>query len=74
MCKHITHTHTRPSNPQKKNKKKQIRYFKHNDMADLERVLKAVAEEDRRLRRNTLEQRRFIAVRGVDSGWGGVDG
>ena len=32
-------------------------------MADLERVLKQVAEEDRRLRRNTLEQRRFIAVR-----------
>jgi len=41
----------------------QIRFFKHNDMADLERVLREIAEEDRRKRRSVLEQRRFIAVR-----------
>lgn len=41
----------------------QIRYFKHNDAADLERVLQGIAEEDKRKRRSVLEQRRFIAVR-----------
>lgn len=67
-CARTSHTHAHShQNPQNKPTNQQIRYFKHNDMADLERVLKAVAEEDRRLRRNTLEQRRFIAVGGV--GW-----
>ena len=28
----------------------QVRYFKHNDLADLERVLLDVAAEDRRVR------------------------
>jgi hypothetical protein len=31
-------------------------------MADLERLLKHIEEEDKRVKRNTLEQRRFIIV------------
>jgi hypothetical protein len=40
-----------------------VRYFKHNDMADLERLLQQIAAEDKRRKRSVLEQRRFIAVR-----------
>jgi len=35
-----------------------VRHFKHNDMEDLERVLREIREEDRRLRRDVMEQRR----------------
>ena len=35
-----------------------VRHFKHNDMADLERGLREIREEDRRLRRDVMEQRR----------------
>lgn len=37
-------------------------FLQHNDMADLERLLKHIEEEDKRVKRNTLEQRRFIIV------------
>jgi serine palmitoyltransferase len=42
-----------------------VKYFKHNDMADLRRLLLAIKEDDKRLRRDTLQQRRFIVVEGV---------
>lgn len=48
----------------------QVRYFRHNDMEDLERVLREVAEEDRRLDRNEREQRRFIVVEGLYKNFG----
>lgn len=37
--------------------------MQHNDMKDLERLLKGIASEDKRVNRNALEQRRFIVVR-----------
>lgn len=42
-----------------------VYYFKHNDMADLESILKTIADDDRRLKRNSLDQRRFIIVEGL---------
>lgn len=44
--------------------------FAHNDMADLERVLRQVAEEDRRARRPLT--RRFIVVEGIYANTGEV--
>ncbi|KAJ1926091.1 serine palmitoyltransferase component [Tieghemiomyces parasiticus] len=41
----------------------QIRYFKHNDMADLERVLREVQREDQATKR--MVTRRFIVVEGL---------
>ena len=61
------HTHL-PSQKQKQ----QVKYFKHNDMADLERVLQGVASEDRRLHRNVTEQRRFIVVEGLYKNHGDI--
>lgn len=40
-----------------------VLYFKHNDVADLERLLRKVAEEDRRTKRPL--NRRFIVVEGI---------
>ena len=40
----------------------QVQYFKHNDMEDLERMLKLVARDDRRLGRDVTKQRRFIVT------------
>jgi len=40
-------------------------YFKHNDMHDLENTLEGIAAEDRRLGRDSTQQRRFIVVEGV---------
>lgn len=42
-----------------------VRYFRHNDMADLRRLLEAIAEEDIKLKRDSLQQRRFIVVEGI---------
>ncbi|CAM9515948.1 unnamed protein product [Pylaiella littoralis] len=49
-----------------------VRTFKHNDMDDLERVLREIAEEDKRLKRNVLDQRRFIVVEGLYRNYGDV--
>ncbi|CAM9258223.1 unnamed protein product [Phaeothamnion confervicola] len=49
-----------------------VRTFRHNDVADLERVLSEIRAEDRRLRRNVLEQRRFIVVEGLYRNHGDV--
>ena len=40
------------------------RFFKHNNMDDLERVLKAVVDSDRKYDQS-LSQRRMIVVEGV---------
>mmetsp|Transcript_18199 Transcript_18199/g.37369 ORF Transcript_18199/g.37369 Transcript_18199/m.37369 type:complete len:542 (+) Transcript_18199:18-1643(+) len=37
-------------------------YFRHNDAADLKRILTKVASEDRRLSRDVTKQRRFIVT------------
>ena len=42
-----------------------VYYFKHNDMDDLESILKTIADDDRRLKRNSLDQRRFIIAEGL---------
>ncbi|CAM9953210.1 unnamed protein product [Scytosiphon promiscuus] len=47
-----------------------VRTFKHNDMDDLERVLEDIAQEDKRLKRNVLDQRRFIVVEGLYRNYG----
>ena len=49
-----------------------VLYFQHNDMADLERVLQSVADEDRRLRRDSTQQRRFIVVEGLYRNTGNI--
>ncbi|GAB5036569.1 serine palmitoyltransferase 1 [Nannochloropsis oceanica] len=48
----------------------QVRWFRHNDMEDLKRVLEGVAREDARLGRNVLEQRRFVVVEGLYKNYG----
>ena len=40
-------------------------YFKHNDMQDLERILKQCAADDVRLKRKPESRRRFIVVEGL---------
>ena len=40
-------------------------YWNHNDTADLEKKLEAVADSDKRKRDVSLEQRRFIVVEGL---------
>ncbi|CAM9844233.1 unnamed protein product, partial [Hapterophycus canaliculatus] len=47
-----------------------VKTFKHNDMDDLERVLEDIAQEDKRLKRNVLDQRRFIVVEGLYRNYG----
>lgn len=49
-----------------------VRTFEHNDMDDLERVLQDIAEDDVRLKRNVLDQRRFIVVDGLYRNYGDI--
>lgn len=42
-----------------------IAYFKHNDVADLERILKEQAANDRRNPKKAAKTRRFIIVEGI---------
>lgn len=42
-----------------------VQFFKHNDMKDLESILTNIAQDDKRLRRDATEQRRFIVVEGL---------
>lgn len=42
-----------------------VQFFKHNDMKDLEAVLRKIESDDKRLRRDASKQRRFIVVEGV---------
>jgi serine palmitoyltransferase len=49
-----------------------LRPFKHNDMEDLERVLREIDGEDRRFKRSAADQRRFIAVEGLYRNYGDI--
>ena len=49
-----------------------VKTFKHNDMVDLERVLTEVRKEDVRLKRNVLDQRRFIVCEGLYRNYGTI--
>jgi serine palmitoyltransferase len=42
-----------------------IQFFRHNDMADLQSMLETIAKDDRRLKRDSTQQRRFIVVEGL---------
>ena len=42
-----------------------IQFFNHNDMAELRKILESIAKDDKRLKRNTTQQRRWIIVEGV---------
>ena len=47
-----------------------VKYFKHNDMADLRRVLERVANKDALMGRKSSDQRRFIVVEGLYKNYG----
>jgi serine palmitoyltransferase len=47
-------------------------YFKHNDMADLELLLKNVVADDKKFKRKSSDQRRFIVTEGLFSNTGGI--
>jgi len=49
-----------------------IKYFKHNDMKDLRRVLERVQATDESLGRKRNDQRRFIVVEGLYKNYGTV--
>ena len=49
-----------------------IKYFKHNDMQDLRRVLERVQATDESLGRKKNDQRRFIVVEGIYKNYGSV--
>jgi len=49
-----------------------VKYFAHNDMEDLRRVLTTVQENDRRLGRKLNAQRRFIVVEGLYKNTGNI--
>lgn len=42
-----------------------VQFFKHNDMSDLRAILESIADDDRRLKRDSLQQRRFIITEGL---------
>ena len=47
-----------------------VRYFRHNDVHDLRRVLEKVRQQDVALRRKPTDQRRFLVVEGLYKNWG----
>lgn len=49
-----------------------VKWFKHNDMADLRRVLEQVAANDRKIGRPLSAQRRFIVVEGLYKNTGSI--
>jgi len=49
-----------------------VHYFKHNDMEDLERVLKELQATDKKLGRKPGAQRRFIVVEGLYKNMGTI--
>lgn len=42
-----------------------VQFFRHNDMDHLRTILDSIAKDDRRLRRDATQQRRFIVVEGL---------
>ncbi|KAL9178616.1 hypothetical protein ACHAXT_001954 [Thalassiosira profunda] len=49
-----------------------VRYFRHNDVKDLRRVLERVAAQDATLKRKATDQRRFLVVEGLYRNWGTI--
>ena len=49
-----------------------LMFFKHGDMADLERVLKHVEADDKRLGRRPDQQRRFVVFEGLSRNFGDI--
>lgn len=49
-----------------------VRYFRHNDVRDLRRVLEKVAAQDISLKRKPADQRRFLVIEGLYRNWGTV--
>ncbi|XP_067938177.1 serine palmitoyltransferase 1-like isoform X2 [Watersipora subatra] len=49
-----------------------VRYFKHNDMADLERLLEEQAIEDQKNPRKAKVTRRFLIVEGIYMNYGDI--
>lgn len=47
-----------------------VRYFRHNDMKDLRRILEKVRAQDVALKRKPTDQRRFLVVEGLYKNWG----
>mmetsp|Transcript_27700 Transcript_27700/g.43579 ORF Transcript_27700/g.43579 Transcript_27700/m.43579 type:complete len:609 (+) Transcript_27700:127-1953(+) len=47
-----------------------VRYFRHNDVKDLRRILEKVKQQDISLKRNATDQRRFLVVEGMYRNWG----
>jgi serine palmitoyltransferase len=49
-----------------------VRYFRHNDMKDLRRILEKVRQQDLSLKRKATDQRRFLVVEGIYRNWGTI--
>jgi len=49
-----------------------VRYFRHNDVKDLRRVLEKVAAQDVAIKRRPTDQRRFLVVEGLYRNWGTI--
>jgi len=49
-----------------------VKYFQHNDMTDLRRVLERVQAKDKSLGRKRNDQRRFIVVEGLYKNYGTI--
>lgn len=49
-----------------------VRYFRHNDMKDLRRILEKVQQQDVSLKRKATDQRRFLVVEGIYRNWGTI--
>ena len=47
-----------------------VKYFKHNDVSDLRRVLERISQKDEVIGRKSDEQRRFIVVEGLYKNYG----
>ena len=49
-----------------------VRYFRHNNVRDLRRVLEKVASQDEACGRRPTDQRRFLVVEGLYRNWGTI--
>ena len=49
-----------------------VRYFRHNDVKDLKRVLEKVRLQDVQYKRKSTDQRRFLIVEGLYRNWGTI--
>ena len=42
-----------------------VQSFRHNDMAHLQEIMQSIHDDDKRLRRDSTQQRRFVVVEGL---------